>query len=57
MKRLSASLPWRGKSPIDVLNNIKNKPLVFDCEAMPEPIKDIIRRMLTIDVQHRMSFQ
>ena len=50
MKRMSQSLPWRGKSPIDILNNIKNKPLEFHCEKMPEEIKEIVRKMLTVDV-------
>jgi serine/threonine protein kinase len=57
MKRLSLSLPWIGKNPIDVLNNIKTKPLAFKCEKMPEEIKEIVTRMLTIDVEKRMSFR
>ena len=57
MKRMSSSLPWKGKSPIDVLNNIKNKPLQFFCEKMPEEMKEIITKMLTIDVEKRMSFK
>ena len=57
MKRMSQSLPWRGKSPIDILNNIKKKPLEFHCEKMPEEMKEIVRKMLTVDVEKRMSFK
>lgn len=35
LQRLKESLPWKGKSAIDVLNNIKTKPLVFHNTEIP----------------------
>lgn len=55
--RLKESLPWKGKNPFEVLNNIQTKPLEFHSPTMPEEIQDILRKMLTIDVNKRMSFK
>jgi serine/threonine protein kinase len=57
LQRLKDSLPWKGKNAVEVLNNIKNKPLEFNCPKMPQEIKAIISHMLTIDVEKRMSFK
>lgn len=57
MKRVWESLPWKGKNALDVLHSIKTQPLEFRCPTMPEEIKNIVRKMLTVDVEKRMSFQ
>ena len=48
--------PWIGKSPVQLLMNIKNQPLKFS-ENIPcsDLVKDLLRKMLVYEEDKRIN--
>lgn len=57
-ERMKESLPWPGKTTVEIFKNIKSQSLSFrKPEQIPEEVQQIIKKMLTVDVKDRMSFE
>jgi len=53
---LSGRTPWIGKDLSDLKHNIKNKPLEFKDDIQNPKLKQLIKRMLTLDSKERITW-
>lgn len=55
----SYSPPYKAANMVELVNNIKNKPLRFpkDVNSISDVTEDILKRMLTVDPNKRIEWE
>ena len=57
---ISGSAPYTGSTDKEIIENIKNGELSFDCpvwQCISEPAKDLIKKLMTRDVSERICIE